>query len=81
MLDYLMFFIFFSIKILFTFDNEFYKGFNGANGKPAEEYIAQLIALIKNAFKDKSLVSRIGTSVNIIAETKKYDGSFIHNGL
>ena len=36
----------------------------------------QVIALVKNAYTDKSLVERIGTTVNIIGEAKRYEGTF-----
>ena len=35
----------------------------------------QVIALVKNAYTDNSLVNRIGTKVNIIGEAKRYEGT------
>ena len=34
----------------------------------------EVIALVKNAYKDKSLKNQLGTIVNIIATKEKYDG-------
>ena len=70
-----------SIKVLFTFDNEFYKEFNKKKGQTGEEYMSQVIALVKNAYKDNSLSYRLGTGVNIIGEAKRYDGTFDHASL
>ena len=47
------------MKVLFTFDNGFNSAFGTEGGK-------QVMALVKNAFKDNSLKKKIGTSVNII---------------
>ena len=38
--------------------------------------MSQVIALVKNAYKDNSLTTRLGTGVNIIGEAKRYDGTF-----
>ena len=35
----------------------------------------EVIALVKNAYKDKSLKNQLGTIVNIIATKEKYRGS------
>ena len=70
-----------SVKVLLTFDNAFYKAFNGAKGKNGTEYMNQVIALLRNAFKDKSMTTKLGTSVNIIGEAKRYDGTFYDSHL
>jgi len=57
------------VKVLFTFD----KGFNSAFGAEGR---TQVMALVKNAFKDSSIVGRIGTSVNIIPTAKTYSGTY-----
>ena len=41
----------------------------------------QVMALVKNSFKDTSLISKIGTKVNIIAEARRYDGTFTKEDL
>ena len=58
------------MKVLFTFD----KGFNSAFGVAGGN---QVMALVKNAYKDNSLKKGIGTSVNIIPTAKTYSGTFI----
>ena len=58
----------------FTFDANFYNEFDGKDGKSGDEYMDEVIALVKNAFKDKSLKNQIGTIVNIIATKEKYNG-------
>ena len=35
----------------------------------------EVISLVKNAYKDKSLKNQLGTIVNIIATKEKYRGS------
>jgi hypothetical protein len=70
-----------SIKVLFTFDNAFYNGFNGKKSQTGTEYMNQVIALVKNAYKDNSLTKRIETGVNIIGEAKRYDGTFTPESL
>ena len=57
------------MKVLFTFDKGFISAFGAEGGK-------QVMALVKNAFKDSSIVGRIGTSVNIIPTAKTYSGKF-----
>merc|ERR1719510_1147203 len=57
------------VKVLFTFDKGFISAF-GSEGKN------QVMALVKNAYKDNSLVKRIGTSVNIIPTATTYSGTF-----
>ena len=58
-----------SVKVLYTFDS----GFNSAFG---ESGMNEVMALVKNSFKDKPLVNNIGTNVNIIGEKKRYYGTF-----
>jgi hypothetical protein len=62
------------VKVKFTFD----KGFLSAFG---DEGMTQVISLVKNAYKDKSLFDKIGTNVNIIGEAAKYEGTFTKNDL
>jgi len=57
------------VKVLFTFDEAFTKAF-GTEGRN------QVMALVKNAYKDNALTKRIGTSVNIIPTAKTYSGTF-----
>jgi len=59
------------VRVLFTFDSEFYHGFNGQDGKSGDNYMNEVMALVKNAYRDKSLKNMIGTKINIIG-TKKY---------
>ena len=66
---YHFYFYFYSVKVLFTFDKGFISAF-GSEGKN------QVMALVKNAYKDNSLVKRIGTSVNIIPTATTYSGTF-----
>ena len=70
-----------SVKILFTFDNAFYNEFNGKKGQSGTEYMKQVMALVNSAYKDKSLVNRLGTHVNIIGEARRYDGKFTRASL
>ena len=62
------------MKVLFTFD----EGFNSAFGAEGGN---QVMALVKNAYKDNTLVRRIGTSVNIIGTAKTYSGTFTDSDL
>ena len=73
-LDEYTFFLICSVKVLFTFD----KGFNSAFGAEGR---TQVMALVKNAFKDSSIVGRIGTSVNIIPTAKTYSGTYTDSDL
>ena len=59
----------FSVSILFTFDTEFV----GAFGDRGME---QVIALVKNAYRDKKLKQMIGTTVQITGYKKKHYGAF-----
>ena len=52
------------------FDQNFYDQFNNKNGKSANEYMDTFIALVKNAFKDKTLKQEIGTYINIKSSKK-----------
>lgn len=58
------------VRVLFVFDQNFYDQFNYKNGKSANEYMDTFIALVKNAFKDKTLRQEIGTYINL-KSTKK----------
>ena len=62
------------MRVLFTFDSEFYHGFNGQDGKSGDNYMNEVMALVKNAYRDKSLKNAIGTKVNIIGTTKLHPG-------
>ena len=59
----------YSVKVLFTFDQDFRNTFGMEGGR-------QVIALVKNAYKDQSLKRRLGTHVNIIGTATKYSGTF-----
>ena len=67
-------YFFYSVKVRFTFDKAFRRAFGN-------EGMTQVIALVKNAYKDQSLVGRIGTQVNIIGEAATYEGTFARNDL
>ena len=62
------------MKTLFIFTRKFYEEFNGIDGKSAEEYIQELIMIVQNSFKDKTMRNEIGTVVHIVADTKIYEG-------
>ena len=64
--------VIYSVKVLFTYDKKFYKAFNKKGGKPANAYMNQIIALVRNAFRDKTLKNAIGTRVYISASKKRY---------
>ena len=64
----------FSVKMLFIFTRKFYEEFDGLDGKSAEEYIQVLIKIVQNSFKDKTMRNEIGTVVQIVADTKIYEG-------
>ena len=68
--------MYFRVNVLFTFDNNFYNGFNGLSGISGDEYMKQVVALVKNAYLDTTLKSKIGTDVNIVGTTKRHDGVF-----
>jgi len=64
------------VKVLFTFDTKFYKEFNGKDGKSGADYMDQVIALVRNAYRDKSLKTYIGTTVEIVGTKKVHTGAF-----
>ena len=66
-----------SVRVLFTFDSEFYHAFNGVEGKSGDDYMNEVMALVRNAFRDKSLKNAIGTRINIIGTKKRYSGTTI----
>ena len=64
-----------SVRVIFKFDSEFYNAFNGLDGKSGDDYMNEVMALVKNAFRDKSLKNTIGTKINIIGTKKRYPGA------
>ena len=62
------------MRVLFTFDSKFYDDFNGLDGKSGNDYMNEVMALVRNAYRDKSLKNAIGTKVNIIGTTKLHPG-------
>ena len=64
----------YSVRVLLTFDSEFYTAFDGIDGKSGYDYMNEVMALAKNAYRDKSLKNAIGTKVNIIGTTKLHPG-------
>merc|ERR1712029_1273030 len=60
------------VKVLFTFDTNFYNKFNGKDGKTADEYMKAVISEVKNKFNDRSLKKTIGTTVKIIGTKKQH---------
>ena len=58
----------FSVNILFTFDTKFVAAF-GDSG------MEQVIALVKNAYRDKKLKKMIGTTVQVAGTKKKHTGA------
>ena len=75
------FFFIFRLKVLFTFDTKFYNEFNGKDGKSGDDYMDQVIAIVKNAYRDKSLKDNIGTTVEIVGTKKKHTSAFNSNSL
>ena len=59
----------FSLKVLFTFDSKFVTTFGAAA-------MDKIIALVKNAYKDKTLKKLLGTTVQVTGNKKKYTGVF-----
>merc|ERR550539_1875031 len=57
------------LKVLFTFDSKFVTTFGAAA-------MDKIIALVKNAYKDKTLKKLIGTTVVVTGTKKKYSGVF-----
>ena len=66
----------FRVKVLFTFDTKFYNDFNGQSGISGDEYMNQVMVLVKNAFLDNTLKNRIGTNVNIVATKARHSSGF-----
>jgi len=67
------------IKVLFTFDTSFYNEFNRKDGKSGENYMDEVMALVKNAFSDKTLKGYLGTKINIMGTKTKHSSSFPQN--
>ena len=67
----------FSFNVVFMFDNDFFNEFNNKGGKRAIEYIYQIAALVKNAFKDKTLKDAIGTTINVKSYKTRWHGTLI----
>ena len=65
----------FSINVVFIYDKKFFKAFNRKGGKSASSYVKQMMALVRNAFKDKTLKDAIGTTINIKGSKKRYKGT------
>ena len=65
---------FFSLKTLFIFTRKFYEEFDGQDGKSAEEHIQEVIKIVQNAYKDKTIKNEVGTVVQIVPGIKIYDG-------
>ena len=65
----------FSFNVVFMFDDDFFNEFNNKGGKSADNYVDQIIALVKNAFKDKTLKNAIGTTINVKSFKTKYNGT------
>ena len=57
------------MKVLFTFDSKFVTTFGAAA-------MDKIIALVKNAYKHKTLKKLIGTTVQVTGTKKKYSGVF-----
>merc|ERR550539_2008352 len=57
------------LKVLFTFDSKFVTTFGAAA-------MDKVMALVKNAYKDKNLTKMIGTTIQVTGTKKKYTGFF-----
>ena len=57
------------MKVLFTFDSKFVTTFGAAA-------MDKVMALVKNAYKDKKLKNMIGTTIQVTGTKKKYTGVF-----
>ena len=57
------------MKVLFTFDSKFVTTFGAAA-------MDKVMALVKNAYKDKKLKKMIGTTIQVTGTKKKYTGVF-----
>ena len=71
----------FRVKVLFTFDSNFQKDFREQDSPPNDDYAEQVIALVKNAYQDKTLKNAIGTIINIDGTIRWYSGSFSKQSL
>ena len=71
----------FRVKVLFTFDSNFQKDFREQDSPPNDDYAEQVIALVKNAYQDKTLKNAIGTPINIDGTIRWYSGSFSRQSL
>ena len=60
--------------MLFIFGRNFYDEFDGLDGKSAEEHIEEVIKIVQNAYKDKTIKTELGTVIKIVATTKIYEG-------
>ena len=67
----------FRVKILFMFDKKFTRapGFN----KNTQDKMNQIMALVRNSFRDRSLKNSLGTTINIIGTKKKYKKTLTNN--
>ena len=70
-----MYFLFskYRIKVHFIFDKRFDDGFNEQDGKSTDEHMEEVVTLVKNIFKDKSLKKELGTTINLIATKRKHE--------
>ena len=66
-----------SVRVLFTFDSKFYDDFDGLDGKSGNDYMNEVMALVRNAYRDKSLKNAIGARINIIGTKTRYSGPTI----
>ena len=71
----------FRLEVLFTFDDNFRNDFREEVLRPADCYAEQVIALVKNAYRDKTLKNSIGTTINIIGTIRWHNGSFSKQSL
>lgn len=69
----LLFELFLSVKVLFTFDSAFHNYFDGQDGKSSEEHMDEVIKIVQNAYKHKTFKNEIGTQVNVLAEKRILD--------
>ena len=61
------------MKVLFTFDSKFVTTFGAAA-------MDKIIALVKNAYKDKTLKKLLGTTVQVTGTKRKYSKAFKDTG-
>jgi len=64
----------FLLKTGFIFTRKFYEEFDGQDGKSSEEHIQEVIKIVQNAFKDKTIKNEVGTVIKIVPGIKIYDG-------